>query len=654
MALTDDVERVRRATDMVELVESFVPLKRAGASYRALCPFHEEKSPSFHVFPESQIFKCFGCNAAGDCFAFIQKRQGMSFRESLEWLAERAGVELTGRSRESNAPDRRSAYECLEHATQYFENLLLKTPSHFESLDARGLTPTLRKEWRIGLAPQGWQTVHEYLAGKGFGEEIQIAAGIVARSESGRIYDRFRDRITFPITDVLGRVVAFGARLLPGVPEGEKNGPKYLNSPENEFFIKRNILYGLDKVARAPKYTNPSGEVNNNYAGGDAPIVIMEGYTDVILSHSAGLRRSVATLGTALGHDHAKLIKRFSNQVLLLYDGDEAGLRASERGIGILLEEGLRVRVAALPDDLDPADFVMERGPEAFLQQIGNGVEFLEFVASRLAARSRGAGGGTGELARHCDEVLEYVAKIESGVERELWVRKVASWFALSETRVGDRLAKIVSERKVTKTGIDKTTNSTAGSVPYAPGSNATTSDSLDPHERSVANDLLGALLLDPSLIALVRGSGFSGELLRFGGHRAVFDATIAAASAGEEPDAHTVASRLVDTPYRTLPAELFANAPANCHMAVEKSLRFFLHKQSSVQILELTNRMRDAEVRGDTAELKRLQIEILTARRNTRPRPEPNARNIDNTAGPGDRGQSLDVGRGLAGAEGG
>lgn len=601
--MSDDVERVRRATDIVELIESFVPLKRAGSSYSALCPFHEERTASFHVFPDRQYFKCFGCNAAGDCFEFVQKRQSLSFREALEFLAERAGVQLTRRPRETAGPDRRTALECLEVATQYFEQLLHRTPALWPALDARGLTAPLRREWRMGLAPAGWQTLHEYLAGKGFGTEIQLAAGIVAKSENGRIYDRFRDRFTFPICDVLGRVVAFGARLLPGVAEGEKNGPKYLNSPENELFKKGSLLYGLDKVARAPR-TSPEAQ------DAPRPIVVMEGYTDVILAHHAGLRRSVATLGTALGRDHAKLIKRFSGEVLLLYDGDEAGLRATERGVGILLEEGLRVRVAVLPDDLDPADYVVQRGPEAFLREVGDGIEFLEFLATRLTSRGRNSMAPE-ERARVCDEILHYVAKVDSEVQRDLWVRKVASWFALSETRVGERLSKLVAERPRSRG------ESTAS------GADASGSALVDGRHASVYGDLLGALLRDGSLFALVRASGFRPEVLGTGGHRAVYEAIAACVEAGEEPDMHAVARRLVDTPYRGLPAALFARAPQDPERAIEKTLQFYAGERAQSQIANLKERLRDAELRGDREAARQLQSELLLAHRGVRRAPD-------------------------------
>lgn len=641
MQPSDDVERVRRATDLVELIESFAPLRRAGTSFRALCPFHEERTPSFHVFPQSQLFKCFGCNATGDAFSFIQKRHNVGFREALEWLAERAGIELTRARREGPAgPGRKTVFECLEQACRHFEWLLTKKPAIASHLDTRGIPAPLRSHWRIGVAPDGWTTLHERLLQLGFPVDVQLAAGVVATSESGRVYDRFRNRITFPITDVLGRVIAFGARLFPGVAEGEANGPKYLNSPEGELFTKRSVLYGLDKIAKAPRH--PDG------ASDPGPIVIMEGYTDVILAHAAGMDRAVATLGTSLGRDHAKLIKRYAGDVLLLYDGDEAGLRATERGVGILIEEGLDARVAALPDDLDPADFILERGGPEFLKQVGQGVGIFDFLGDRALQRI-GRERNTRERLVAADEMLQLIARMDSVTARSEYTRKIAYDFGLLETVVDDRLATLVEQHQQNR--LQRRTTAGPGSDRGTdPGSNNNDPGNLlpsaaarlgaavsppqtvradggepaghpaDSRSLHAAEELLGGLLRDPSLLALVRAAGFDPAVLPHPGFQCVLRAALVAADAGIEPDHHVVALKLVDTAWRDLPAALYGAAPASPEAAVTNALAYFKKLQIGRSVDDIKRRLAVAERAGDLESAKLLQVELLQMLRAGRP----------------------------------
>lgn len=587
----DDAKRVKQATDLVDLVGSLVPLQRAGSSFKALCPFHEEKTPSFHVFPQNQVFRCFGCNVSGDAITFVERFQKLPFRDALEWLADRAGVALSRAPIPGAGADRKSAYKALEAACAYFEGLLPRAPAALlRALDARGLTEPVRREWRIGLAPSGWQTLHERLLAQGFAPDAQIAAGLVKRHETGRVLDRFRDRVTFPIRDVLGRVVGFGARLLPGVEEGEEHGPKYLNSPESEIFQKRHILYGLDKF--------PRGQAQENEPAGGAPVV-MEGYTDVILAHAAGMRRAVATLGTALGKEHAQVLRRYADRVLLLYDGDEAGLRASERGVGVLLEEGLEVRVAALPDGLDPADYVLARGAEAFLREVGVGVEFLSFLGERVRARARTLERPE-DRAGACDEVLRYVVKIESPIQRDLWSRKVASWFSLSESRVAERLADLLGKTRAPRT------SGPPGEAAAAPRT----------RDQRAAEELLGGLLRDPSLLAIVSSRGVPPESLGEARFASVLEAMYACASAGEEADLHAVTARLGDVPWRHLPAELETGAPAQAESAVLGALAYFDRRNVERRARELREQLAEAERRGDRDALTRIQRELVELHR--------------------------------------
>lgn len=598
----DDAPRVKAATDLVELVGSFLPLQRSGSNFRALCPFHEEKTPSFYVFAPSQVFKCFGCNAAGDAITFVQKREGLAFPEALEWLAARAGVQLRPRGdRRPGGVDRPAIFACQDAAASFFERTLAGSDAIQRHLDGRGVDAEARKKWRIGLAPGGWQTLHEALSKRGFSPEVQIAAAVVRRADNGRIYDRFRDRVTFPIRDVLKRVIGFGARLLPGREEGAENGPKYLNSPESELFSKRTVLYGLEHAKAAA--AAPEGGGSRKPSG---TLAVMEGYTDVILAHAAGMTNAVATLGTALGREHARSMRNYANRILLLFDGDEAGLRASERGVGVLLEEGLEVRVAALPDHLDPADFVLERGGAAFLAQVGEGEEFFEFLGKRIAARAQG------DLPAACDAILVHVAKVESAVRREWLVRRVAEWLALPERGVAEQLAKLVRAKDAAaeRRGEFRPAPRRA---PAAPGPGATELDA------RAAEELVGGLMRDPSLLALVRGAELDPRRLRDPGFAAVLKAALDCAADGVEPTVHAVTDRLGESPHRELPASAYASAPDGAELAVRKAVAYFQEVERREAIASVRTALREAEAAGTRDVAAGFERELLRLYRESR-----------------------------------
>ncbi len=625
----EDVERVRHAIDLVDLIESFVPLQRSGSSFRARCPFHEEKTPSFHVFPQSQIFKCFGCGAAGDCFSFLQRWERVSFRESLEALAERAGITLQrrGRVEEHGGPDRRSVLACLEKACSFFQAQLARAPGSVDqSLQARGIGAELQSTWRIGFAPGARPQLHEELSRAGFSLEVQRAASLSGVSESGRIYDRFRQRITFPIRDVLGRVIAFGARLLPGVEEGEKNGPKYLNSSETEVFSKRTVLFGLDRLERAPD-------------GAESPVIVMEGYTDVILSHGAGVRRAVATLGTSLSRDHAKLLRRHAPRALLVYDGDEAGLKAAERGVGVLLEEGLEVRILVLPDQMDPADFVLRHGGPAFQEVVsGGGIEFFDFLAERALGAAGGSEATPDAIARATDGILKHVAHLGSAIQREVLVRKIAARFGLAETTVARRLRSLAeaaeaAERRGVAPEGRRAGRSGDGGETASPGPME-----LSARDRQAAEELLAALLRDPSLLPLLRAAGFDPQELGFVGYTSVLDAALQCSEQGLEADVHAVTLRLGDSPYRTLPASLWASAAEDPEQAVLKALAFFRRRAADRRLAEIGRSIARAESVGDreqAAALYREKLEVLRAARGTLAEGSPRERADGRIASP-------------------
>lgn len=407
----DSVERVRAATDIVELIGRYVPLRRAGNAFKGLCPFHQEKSPSFHVNPQRQIFKCFGCGEGGDVFSFVMKTEKVPFPDALRQLAEKAGIELRPPSPdEARRRDfRAELLKVLDWAQRVFVRDLLR-PEGAPCLGyvrSRGIDDASREAFGLGYARGGGRALVEYGAKKGVPIETMEKAGLVLKRESGGWYDRFRDRLTFPIRDRQGRVIAFGARSLDG------SEPKYLNSPETEVFHKGKSLYGID-LLRTHRRADP--------------ILVMEGYTDVIMARQAGLTGPVATLGTAFTPAHAAILRAHADRVVLVYDGDAAGLNAAARAAPLLLDEGLSggldLRVATLPNGEDPADFFVRRGKEGLAELERYVIELADFVLARLSAAH-----DLGTLAgkrRAADEAAALVGRLRDDVARAAFAERAA------------------------------------------------------------------------------------------------------------------------------------------------------------------------------------------------------------------------------------
>lgn len=350
--MRDPREEIRDRIDIVELVSQYVKLERAGKNFKGLCPFHPEKTPSFHVSPELNRFHCFGCGASGDVFGFLMRIEGLSFREAMRGLAERAGIELRADTLPQEAPDERDRLRKVVFAANFFYRQALKrTPAAQEYLTQRGLTPETVEAFELGYAPDGWDYLLRFLQKHNFSLEDAETAGLLkAREDGSGYYDRFRNRITFPIHDASGRVVAFGARTMGN------DEPKYLNSPETPLFEKRNTFYGWHKAR---------GAILQRRAA-----IIVEGYLDLIMLHQYGFTHSLATLGTAFTEDHAARLKRLAERVYLMFDSDSAGVRAALRAGEALLGAGIPTLVVSLPQGEDPDSLLRTQGAEALQRAI--------------------------------------------------------------------------------------------------------------------------------------------------------------------------------------------------------------------------------------------------------------------------------------------
>ncbi|MGA3163213.1 MAG: DNA primase [Verrucomicrobiota bacterium] len=369
------LERIRAASDIVDVVGSYLPLKRAGANFVALCPFHKEKTPSFNVNPHKQIFHCFGCHKGGDVFTFVKEYENIGFVDAVRRLAERAKIPLEFDQTPGEQQSRHIKDQLLqihEQITQRWQNALLNEASGQiarDYLTKRGVSAEAVKLFRIGAAPDAWDDTVNWAKNKGHELTLIEKAGLILRKEGGdRFYDRFRGRLMFPICDEQGRVIGFSGRVL----SGDEKTAKYVNSPETPIFIKSKVFFGLDKSKRAL--------LDAGFA------VVCEGQLDLIACFMGGVQNVVAPQGTAFTADHARILKRYVDEVVLCFDSDEAGQNAAVRSLDHLLASGLAIRVAVVPAPHDPDSFIKANGGEAFRQLVENAGGFFDYYLNRLCA----------------------------------------------------------------------------------------------------------------------------------------------------------------------------------------------------------------------------------------------------------------------------
>lgn len=364
----DAKEQVRQAIDIVDLVGSYLELRRQGRNYVARCPWHDDNKPSLTVNPDRQTWKCWVCNDGGDIFSFLMKKESVDFKEALKMLAERAGIQLVQSTRriEPGSPDDKTTlYACCQWAATQYQECLLRSEAGAAArkyLDERAISAESIEKFRLGFVPDGWSWLMDRAKSTPYAPAVLEACGLLTRNETGRVYDRFRGRIMFPICDLQGRVISFGGRVVPGLSDSQPG--KYINGSETRLFSKSDNLYALE-LAR--------DTIQKSRA-----ITVVEGYTDVILCHQYGITDVVACLGTALNERHIKLIRRFAETVNLLLDGDAAGQRRTNEVLELFVAANVDLRIVTLSDELDPAEFLEQRGGDAFREVLGRSVDALE------------------------------------------------------------------------------------------------------------------------------------------------------------------------------------------------------------------------------------------------------------------------------------
>lgn len=425
----DLVNRIRQETDIVQLISGYVSLKKSGQNWSGLCPFHSEKTPSFSVSPSKQFFHCFGCGVGGDAIGFLMKMDGLAFPEAIRLMAGKVGIPVPDRG--SSGEDvrgrlRDEIFKVQKDAAEFFHSALVNSPGGSTARDylsRRGVSKEMIQEFQLGYAPAGWHNIQNALGKKGWKPEQLERAGLITGKDSGqdggsgtarKLYDRFRDRLMFPILDLQKRVIGFGGRVL-----GE-GMPKYLNSPETITFSKGSQLYGLEKAREA--------------AGKLGYLVMVEGYMDAIRLRQAGFQAVAATLGTALTEAHLRLVRRFVTSVKLVFDSDQAGIRAAIRTLEILAPESVSGEVVLLPPGEDPDSFVKKRGISAFEDLVSRSEKVLDFAIDQ-GLKDKVSGTIEGKI-RLVDRFMPVIRKLKRPIERNYYIKQLSERLGLDEAEL--------------------------------------------------------------------------------------------------------------------------------------------------------------------------------------------------------------------------
>lgn len=425
--MSSQTEQIKAKLGIVEVVGAYIKLEKAGSNFKARCPFHTEKSASFFVSPTRDNYHCFGCNRGGDIFSFVQEIEGLDFVGSLEVLAAKAGVELKPIDIKLKTENER-LYSILEEATKFYHTNLLQSEEAKKYLKNRQLAEDTVRRFRLGFAKAEWSTLLAHLTGQGFKEaDIEKTGLIIPSNQSirhagGRYYDRFRGRVMFPLGDISGRTIGFSGRIV--VPT-EREEAKYINSPQTALYDKSRVLYGYDKAKAEIRAKDRC--------------VLVEGQMDLVSSYQAGVLDTVAVSGTALTAYHLGLIKRLTDNLIMAFDGDTAGISAARRGINIALGLGMEVKIALLPDGLDPADLVVQ-DPANWQKAIAEATNVIDFYLAALARKNYDSRTLNKKIS---EEVLPYVARLPNVIDQAKFVSIIASFVGTREEPVWDELKKI-------------------------------------------------------------------------------------------------------------------------------------------------------------------------------------------------------------------
>jgi DNA primase len=476
---SSSVEQIKSKLDIVTVVSAYVKLEKAGGNWKGRCPFHNEKTPSFFVSPDRGSYYCFGCQAKGDIFTFVQEFEGLDFVGALKVLAERAGVELEKfNSVEKSEKDK--FYSVLEQAVFFYQKKLSENKTAQDYLKKRGITEETIKNFRIGFAPDEWRGLHDFLSGKNVFVTEMLSVGLVKKAEGQeKYYDRFRGRIMFPIADSSGRVVGFSGRILVA----DDKAPKYLNSPETTLFNKSEILFGLDKAKKEIRLRDYS--------------ILVEGQMDLVMMHQVGITNTVASSGTALSVEHLTKLRRLSNRIIMSYDGDSAGFAASDRSGKLALSLGMDLKIAQMPEGVDPADLAL-KNPDELREILRKSKHIIDFLTDALLSRKLDSRVLGKEIQTR---VLPYVVLLQSSIEKSHFIKNIAQKTFIKEEALWDDL-------KGVNIGTDgKNTPDTSGAlgVPATSAGERVVTSRVSQIERRLSSVIIWQKSLSEPIIDIVK-----------------------------------------------------------------------------------------------------------------------------------------------------
>jgi len=435
------LDEILQRCDITDVISSYIPLKKAGRNYKALCPFHHEKTPSFIVSPDKQIFHCFGCGAGGDVFSFIMKNERMEFPEAVRFLAEKAGVKIQEDDEYKQKVKRSAAtllYKINELALWYFQKQLLLPSSKqiIEYLGKRGISNESIRNFRIGFAIDAWDGLWRFLKSRKVNERLLLRSGLFVQNAQGRVYDRFRNRIIFPIFNAQGRIVGFGGRIVGSSKKTDSRSdeklPKYINSPETEIYIKSKNLYGLN--------------FSKKFIQEHDCCIVVEGYLDFIVPFAAGVKNLVASLGTAFTTEHLRILKRYTKNIIIVFDCDEAGQAAALRSLDLLLEEGMNVKITQLLPGYDPDSFIREHAKEEFENLIKHSNSLFIYKLNLLKKKFNID--VPEEKVEIASSMLETIRRIKDTILRATYVKKLSEVLKVKEELLVGKLNKMNAQIK--------------------------------------------------------------------------------------------------------------------------------------------------------------------------------------------------------------
>lgn len=426
--ISDDMaNQIKDNSDIVDIIGEYVDLKKAGSSYKGLCPFHNEKTPSFTVDKKKQLFHCFGCGAGGDVVSFIMQKEGLSYPESLKYLGEKAGINIIYNENPVVNKRRNKLFEVNKEVMMYFYKNLLTNKAPQDYLLNRGLRSNIVNTFMLGYALNSWDDLLNFAKNKGIKEEDLLELGLVAKSKKGNYYDKYRNRLIFPIIDTYGRVIGFGGRSI------DKAMPKYLNSPESDVFKKRFNLYGLNNFKKQNR----------------RDLILVEGYMDVIALNNNGIEIAVASLGTAFTIEQAKLAKRYADSIYICYDSDTAGIKATKRAIEIFREAEIGVNIIELGDGLDPDDYVKKYGRDAFEKKMDEALDEYNYLYTQILKGYSDA--NENEKFEKLNLFINFLASIKQELTREIFINKVSSLFEIDKQTLKTAISKYNNKHRKAK-----------------------------------------------------------------------------------------------------------------------------------------------------------------------------------------------------------